>query len=75
MRRGFDNNGEYSVLYNSLERETIRRLAKIEQEDANTCAGCGGEDCMCCEIYHDRQQWVSSDALFGCDDDGYYDYY
>lgn len=44
--------------YTRLQQEFIGSLAKIEQEDADRCAGCGGEDCICCEYYHDRQKWV-----------------
>lgn len=66
--------------YTRLQQEVIGSLAKIEQEDADRCAGCGGEDCICCECYHDRQKWVGPDELFAeddpfCgwhDDDGYY---
>lgn len=51
--------------YTQLQMEVINRLAEIEQQDANACANCGGEDCICCEIYHDRQKWVEPDELFG----------
>lgn len=54
--------------YTRLQREIIGDLAEIEQEDANRCAGCGGEDCICCEYYHDRQKWVEPDELFADDD-------
>ncbi len=54
--------------YTPLQREVINRLAEIEKEDADACAGCGGEDCICCEIYHDRQKWVGPDELFADDD-------
>ena len=50
--------------YTAIERETISRLAEIEQEDSDRCAGCGGEDCMCCEYYQDRQKWVDPEELF-----------
>lgn len=50
--------------YTRLQQELIGRLAQIEQEDADACAGCGGEDCCCCEIYLDRQRWVSPNELF-----------
>lgn len=50
--------------FTSAEREVVRRLAEIEAEDASICAGCGGEDCICCEIYHDRQAWVLPSELF-----------
>lgn len=61
----FEN--EYTMLMSQMDgvkRETIRRLAEIEQEDANRCATCSGEDCICCEIYIDRQQWKSPWELF-----------
>lgn len=34
-----------------------QKLAEIEAEDRNACAHCSGEDCICCEIYHDRLKW------------------
>ena len=52
-------------MYTSLEREVIADLAAIEASDRDMCAGCGGEDCQCCEIYLDRQKWVGPDQLFG----------
>jgi hypothetical protein len=55
--------------FTALQRSVIDRLAEIEQSDADACAGCGGEDCACCEIYHDRQRWVSPEELFARDDD------
>lgn len=50
--------------YTQLQKAIIKSLAEIEEQDRNACAGCGGEDCMCCEIYHDRQKWVSPEQLF-----------
>ena len=50
--------------FTALQRSVIDRLAEIEQSDADACAGCGGEDCICCEIYHDRQRWVPASQLF-----------
>lgn len=50
----------------------------MEMEDENRCANCGGEDCICCEYYHDRQKWVEPDELFESEmynsqfDDDYY---
>lgn len=58
--------------YTALQKEIISRLAEIEKEDADRCAGCGGEDCVCCEYYHDRQKWKTPDELFA---DDYYDHY
>ncbi len=58
--------------FTALQQETINRLAEIEQQDADACASCGGEDCVCCEIYHDRQKWVSPEELFEQGDDLYY---
>jgi hypothetical protein len=66
----------FSNEFTALEKEVIHRLAEIEQEDADACAGCGGEDCICCEIYHDRQKWVSPKELFqDLNYDPDYDYY
>lgn len=50
--------------FTALQRQIISRLAEIEQEDADRCASCGGEDCICCEYYHDRKAWVSAEELF-----------
>lgn len=66
MKHRFENR------FTALQQETINRLAKIEQQDADRCASCGGEDCVCCEIYHDRQKWVSPEELFEQGDDNYY---
>ena len=57
--------------YTALQKEVINRLAEIEQEDEDRCAGCGGEDCICCEYYLDRQKWVEPDELFADDEDNY----
>ena len=54
--------------YTYLQRQVIKRLAEIEQHDRDACANCGGEDCVCCEIYQDRQRWVSPAELFADDD-------
>lgn len=64
MARGYSGIGEYTA----LERRVITRLAEIEQEDANRCSNCGGEDCICCEVYIDRQKWVSPEELFYYED-------
>ena len=70
--------GIFQNHYTRLQTEIINRLAEIEQEDENRCANCGGEDCICCEYYHDRQKWVEPDELFasemfdGWHDDDYY---
>ena len=52
----------------SYEREVCERLAEIEDEDADRCANCGGEDCICCEYYHDRQKWIDPEELFQNED-------
>ena len=57
--------------YTALQRTVIDRCAEIEAEDRAACAGCGGEDCICCEIYHDRQKWVSPEELFAGDEYGW----
>lgn len=58
----------FSDEYTYLQRQVIKRLADIEQHDRDACANCGGEDCVCCEIYQDRQRWVSPAELFADDD-------
>lgn len=50
--------------FTKLQRSIIDSLASIEKSDQEACDGCGGEDCQCCEIYIDRQAWVSADDLF-----------
>ena len=63
--KGLEGNKPFRDILTRDEREIAERLAQIEDEDANRCAHCGGEDCMCCEYYHDRQKWVSPEELFG----------
>lgn len=46
------------------DRELVDELAEIEREDADRCANCGGEDCVCCEYYLDRQKWKDPEELF-----------
>ena len=60
-------NPSFSNTYTSLQKAIINRLA----EDA--CAGCGGEDCACCEIWHDRQKWCEPYELFA-EDPCYHNY-
>ena len=59
--------------FTALQQEIINKLAEIEQQDADRCASCEGEDCVCCEIYHDRQKWVSPEELFAQGDNYYYE--
>lgn len=55
---GFANGGAFTdILENAYVREITERLAEIERSDADICANCGGEDCICCEIYRDRMAW------------------
>lgn len=63
--KGLQGKSEFTDYLDYYERNLLKRLAEIEKEDANRCAECGGEDCVCCEYYHDRQRWVSPDVLFG----------
>ena len=58
--KGLMGTGEFTA----LQRQVIDRLAEIEQEDAERCENCGGEDCICCEYYIDRQKWKSPEELF-----------
>lgn len=69
MAKGLSGTGEFTALLTADQRRLAERLAEIEREDADRCAGCGGEDCRCCEYYLDRQRWQSPDELFA--DDGY----
>lgn len=65
MSKPLEKTGSFERLLTRSERELAERLAEIEREDADRCAGCGGEDCICCEYYHDRQRWVEPEELFG----------
>lgn len=56
-------NDEATRLLNSEQRRLVERLAEIEASDQDACAGCGGEDCACCEIYLDRQRWEPLDCI------------
>jgi hypothetical protein len=68
MAKGFQGNTPFKDLLTADQRRLAEKLARIEEADANACANCGGEDCICCEIYHDRQKWVSPEELWGEDD-------
>lgn len=46
------------------DKKVVQRLAEIEKEDYDRCSNCGGEDCVCCNIYWDRQRWKSPEELF-----------
>lgn len=67
--KGLQGNMQYS----NLQMSIINRLAEIEREDADRCESCGGEDCICCEYYIDRQKWEPPEVLFG--DPMYDDYF
>lgn len=67
MARGLMGTGMFGELLSSEEKRLAERLADVEREDADRCAGCGGEDCCCCEYYLDRQKWVEPSELFGWD--------
>jgi len=58
----------YTELLNTVEKlEVAKRLAEIEASDKNACDHCGGEDCICCEIYLDRQRWQEPEEFFSSD--------
>lgn len=63
--KGLENKKSFSNMLTRYERELTERLSQIEEEDADRCAHCGGEDCVCCEYYHDRQKWAEPEELFG----------
>ena len=67
MAKGLIGRNEFGAMLTSVQMQTLERMAEIEQEDADRCAGCGGEDCICCEYYQDRQRWVSPEELFSED--------
>jgi hypothetical protein len=62
--KGLQGKTEFGDYLTAVERKVLGRLAEIEQEDADRCVGCGGEDCICCEYYLDRQKWSSPEGLF-----------
>lgn len=63
--KGLEQTTPFTDLLTYEQRKLAERLSEIEQEDANRCANCGGEDCICCEVYLDRQKWQSPEELFG----------
>lgn len=67
--KGLQGRNEYRREYTAWQQEVLHTLADIEAEDEDRCAHCGGEDCICCEYYLDRQRWVSPNELFADDDD------
>ena len=69
MTKGLQGKNEYRREYTAAQRQILHRLAEIEQEDEDRCAHCGGEDCICCEYWHDRQKWKSPEELFDDADD------
>lgn len=76
--KGLQGNMMFTNYLTAVERQTLKRLAEIEQEDADRCESCGGEDCVCCEYYIDRQKWVEPEDLFGMREPGdpmYDDYF
>lgn len=46
------------------EKRLYSKLAEIERNDALKCISCGGEDCICCSLYLDRQRWIPPEELF-----------
>ena len=63
--KGLQGKKEFTDFLSSYDRALAERLAEIEREDAERCANCGGEDCICCEYYHDRQKWKTPAEFFG----------
>lgn len=64
MAKGLIGKSEFYNKLTSTDKKTFDRLVEIEIEDERRCANCGGEDCICCEYYLDRQKWVSPEELF-----------
>ena len=62
--KGLQGRMEFTNYLTAVQRQTLERLSEIEKEDADRCAKCGGEDCVCCEYYLDRQKWVEPYELF-----------
>ena len=62
--KGLESSMEFTMILTADQRKLAERLAEIEREDADRCRNCGGEDCICCEYYQDRQKWKSPEELF-----------
>ena len=62
--KGLQGKAEFNNFLTAVQRQTLERLAEIEREDADRCSQCGGEDCVCCEYYIDRQKWSSPEEMF-----------
>jgi hypothetical protein len=63
--KGLQAKKDFTAFLSKQDRELAERLAEIEEEDSERCAHCGGEDCICCEYYHDRQKWKTPEEFFG----------
>lgn len=64
---------QFTNFLSSYDKALFNRLAEIEKEDEDICSRCGGEDCVCCEIYQDRKNWKSPEDML--EGNSYYDYY
>jgi len=63
-----------ALLNTPAKRRVVERLAEIEAEDRYACSHCGGEDCICCPIYLDRQQWKEPQEFFSSNEWDEWDY-
>ena len=64
MPKPLENKKEFTDFLDRYDKALLEKLSDMEQEDADRCAQCGGEDCICCEYYHDRKKWKSPEELF-----------
>ena len=46
-----------------IERRLDIAMKKVRKEYESRCDGCGGEDCICCDAYHERQGEIPIEAL------------
>ena len=63
--KGLQGKNDFTDFLSRYDRALAERLSEIEREDEERCAHCGGEDCICCEYYHDRQKWKTPAGFFG----------
>lgn len=64
MPKGLIGKAEFRREYTAAQMKLLQQLAEMEKKDENRCKKCGGEDCICCEYYHDRRRWVGPEELF-----------
>lgn len=46
---------DYELDMMEAEQEYLGFSPKKSRDDYDPCDGCGGEDCVCCEVYLERR--------------------